>query len=82
MDVRTFLWYLTEKVRGIEKLRLGNFQMLRCRFCYRKSEKGLRVLKLVDKAKSRIERWSDIRTLMKAKLNSDMLIQRLLNSEQ
>ena len=82
LDVRTFLWYLVDKVRGVDEFDIGVLQLLACRICRRNWDKSGRVLRLVGKGRKRLQKWSSITTLMKAKLNSDMLVQRLLNSEQ
>ena len=81
LDVRTFLWYLKEKVRSIEKVNMSIFQLLACRICRRNWTRSGRVLRMIGKGKRRLNKWSDITTLMKAKINSDMLAQRLLTSE-
>ena len=74
LDVRTFLWYLSEKVQAIDKFRLTIYQMLACKICRRNWDRKGRVLRIVGKARKRFTKWSDITTLMKAKNNTDMLI--------
>ena len=81
MDVRTFLWYLVEKVQSADTSKIGLLQLLACKFCRRNWDRSGRVLRLVGKGKKRLQNWSEITTLMKAKINSDLLAQRLLNSE-
>jgi len=77
LDVKTFLWYLVEKIQGIERLDMSVFHLFAC-FCCRRNWNRLR---LINKGEKRFKKWSDITTLLKAKLNSDMLVQRLLDSE-
>ena len=81
LDVKSFLWYLVEKIQGIEKLDISVFHLFACACCRRNWSRSGRVLRLVSKGEKRLKKWSDITTLLKAKLNSDMLIQRLLDSE-
>ena len=83
LDVSTFIWYLLEKVRNVEKLKVGVLELyMTCVCCRRNWTRGGRMLRVIEKGKKRLAKWSDITTLMKAKINSDMLVQRLLNSEQ
>ena len=82
LDVRTFLWYLLEKVQAVEKINTGIYQLLACRCCMRSWTRSGRVIRLVSKGKKRLNKFSEITTLMKAKINTDMLSQRLLTNEQ
>ena len=82
LDVKTFLWYLVDKVSNTEKMHMSVYHLYTTfKVCQRTWSRSGRVSRIIGKSKRRFTKWSSIITLMKAKINSDMLVQRLLNSE-
>ena len=77
IHVRKYLWYLTEKIQAVRRLNANVLEVLACGPC-----RYNRIQRLVSKGKRRVQKWSDITTLMKSKINTDMLVQRLFNSHQ
>ena len=80
--MRTFTWYLIEKIKALDKLDASVLQFFTWRCCRNRWTKNGRVNRLVGNGRERLRQWSDITTLMKVKVNSDMLVQRILDREQ
>lgn len=58
------------------------FQFFTARCCRNAWTKNGRILRMIGNGRKRLRQFSDITTLIKTKINSDMLAQRLLDKEQ